>query len=219
MRTQAIEDCRYCPDPRRVAATSSALTVHVAAFLALMIPISAIEIPKLSHEDPIIHTWFVPPDQHVVVQPIPVPPIKSPPRQHVRVEPAPPTAPTATNTDPGTDVVPVSPDLDTGLDATPIPQYEAPAPSVSITCIVCVKPIYPRAELARGIQGETLVRLRIGSDGSPIEIKLERSSGNVNLDRAALDAVRKWRFAPAQQAGVPVEVDATVPVKFSILSG
>jgi protein TonB len=56
----------------------------------------------------------------------------------------------------------------------------------------------------------------VQADGLPAEISLNRSSGHPLLDRAALDAVRRWTFEPGRAAGVPVASLVVVPVRFSL---
>ena len=215
MRTQAIEDCRYCPNPSRVAATSGALTLHVAAFLVLMIPISVVQVPKLIQAPKNVLTARI-----IEQPPVPIPAVIPPLRQPQVRNPVVPVQPTPI-------VVDQPRPIDTHVEAPPPeipavdqgPELHAAPTDVAIMPRSMPKPIYPRAELVRGIEGEVVVRVRVGVDGAPVQIRLERTSGNVNLDRAALDAARKWRFFPAMQAGDAVEVETTVPVKFSILSG
>ena len=48
-----------------------------------------------------------------------------------------------------------------------------------------------------------------------LDVKVEKSSRNRNLDRAAMDAARKWRFNPGLRNGVKVGGDVRVPVNFN----
>ena len=48
-----------------------------------------------------------------------------------------------------------------------------------------------------------------------LDVKVEKSSRNRNLDRAAMDAARKWRFNPGLRNGVKVGGDVRVPVNFT----
>ena len=75
-------------------------------------------------------------------------------------------------------------------------------------------PRYPAASLRRGETGTVLVRATIGVDGRPRRIEVARSSGSRRLDRAAEDAIRRWRFQPAIRDGQPVEADVNVPIEF-----
>jgi TonB family protein len=54
-------------------------------------------------------------------------------------------------------------------------------------------PEYPAHERLMKSQGVTHVRIMIGPDGAVSSAEIVRSSGYPNLDKAALDAVRKWR--------------------------
>lgn len=76
-------------------------------------------------------------------------------------------------------------------------------------------PRYPRDALRRGESGETVLRIHVGADGVPGEIDLVRSSGSRSLDRAATDAVRKWRFQPARRGGQPIPGEVQVPISFN----
>lgn len=76
-------------------------------------------------------------------------------------------------------------------------------------------PRYPVSALRRGEGGEVLVRAEVGPDGVVTSVSLARPSGNRALDRAALDAVRRWRFEPARRDGVPTVDSVQVPIRFS----
>jgi len=88
-----------------------------------------------------------------------------------------------------------------GDDSAPVPTFN-PAPS------------YPRDALRRGETGEALLRIQVGADGNVGDIDLVRSSGSRSLDRAATDAVRRWRFQPALRGGRPVDGSVEVPIAF-----
>jgi protein TonB len=47
-------------------------------------------------------------------------------------------------------------------------------------------------------------------------VEIRTSSGVERLDRAALDAVRRWRFVPARQGDTPVDAWVLVPIRFSL---
>jgi len=64
-----------------------------------------------------------------------------------------------------------------------------------------VQPVYPATSVRRNEQGITSARLHITASGRVDEVKVERSSGSKRLDNAAIEAFRKWRFAPL--AGSP----------------
>jgi protein TonB len=84
------------------------------------------------------------------------------------------------------------------------------------TAAFCPEPIYPPALLAARIEGQVVLRLSVAADGTVVEVVVERSSGYVAMDEAALTAVRKWRFHPAQRFGMPVAVQVRKPLRFAI---
>ncbi len=60
--------------------------------------------------------------------------------------------------------------------------------------------------------GAALVRIVIARDGTVIDQR--PVSGPPGLERAAMDAVRSWRFQAYRVEGVPTEVETTVAVEF-----
>lgn len=77
-------------------------------------------------------------------------------------------------------------------------------------------PRYPRNAQRRGIAGTVMLRVHVGADGEPRDIDLIEGSGSHDLDRAATEAVRRWRFAPAMRGGQPVEAAVQVPITFNL---
>jgi periplasmic protein TonB len=54
-----------------------------------------------------------------------------------------------------------------------------------------------------GDEGEVRLDILVSAEGAVLEVKLKRTSGSELLDRAAVDAVKRWRFRPAQVDGKP----------------
>ena len=77
-------------------------------------------------------------------------------------------------------------------------------------------PIYPALARSRGQQGRVLLRVMVSAAGEPSSVAVAASSGHPLLDRAALEAVRHWRFVPAEQGGHPVAAVADVPIVFRL---
>lgn len=75
-------------------------------------------------------------------------------------------------------------------------------------------PQYPSRALRRGESGTVLVRAAIGPDGVPTSVEVADGSGSRLLDRAAVDAVRRWRFHPAMLDGQPTVGTVVVPISF-----
>lgn len=64
--------------------------------------------------------------------------------------------------------------------------------------------VYPAVSRRLGEQGEVLLGLHVLADGRIGEVQVRRSSGHPRLDRAAIDAARRWRLLPASRSGQPV---------------
>ncbi|MGB7737653.1 MAG: energy transducer TonB, partial [Steroidobacteraceae bacterium] len=71
-----------------------------------------------------------------------------------------------------------------------------------------VQPEYPKDALKRAIGGEVRVRITVAADGKVKSADIVNSSPAGVFDRAAVDAVRRWRFKPLA-AGNP-DIEATV---------
>jgi protein TonB len=77
-----------------------------------------------------------------------------------------------------------------------------------------VSPVYPQLALRANVEGVVIVEAVIAVDGSVRDARVLRSVAL--LDRAALDAVRQWRYAPTRLNGVAVPVIVTVTVQFRL---
>lgn len=77
-------------------------------------------------------------------------------------------------------------------------------------------PHYPRASIAREEEGVVLVRALVDPAGAPQRVMVFKSSGYPNLDDAALEAVRRWRFEPMIRGGRTVVSWVQVPVRFRL---
>lgn len=73
-------------------------------------------------------------------------------------------------------------------------------------------PVYPEAARRAGIRGVVSVNAHVQTDGSVGEVRVIRSIPE--LDRAAIDCAKKWRFKPALSAGRPVAVWVGIPIRF-----
>jgi len=79
-----------------------------------------------------------------------------------------------------------------------------------------LQPAYPPLAVQTRTQGQVVLRAVISREGT-IE-KLQVVSGHPLLVRAAIEAVRQWRYRPYVLNGEPVEVETQVTVNF-VLSG
>ena len=77
-------------------------------------------------------------------------------------------------------------------------------------------PVYPRRALELGQEGTVTLHAEVIPTGRPRTLKVAESSGHRLLDRAALDAVRKWEFEPKNVDGSMVTSWVRVPMRFVI---
>jgi TonB family protein len=75
-----------------------------------------------------------------------------------------------------------------------------------------VQPKYPQAALAVRAQGAVQIEATINKEGNVTHLKV--LSGDPVLARAALDAVRQWRYKPYYLDGEPVEIQTQITVNF-----
>ncbi|OWY37998.1 energy transducer TonB [Xenophilus sp. AP218F] len=80
------------------------------------------------------------------------------------------------------------------------------------------KPRYPQQSIEDGEEGTVQLRVHVSVQGTPEDVTLAASSGFPRLDRAALAAVKRWRFTPAKRGDEAIAYTYTVPVQFSLKS-
>jgi protein TonB len=79
-----------------------------------------------------------------------------------------------------------------------------------------VKPRYPESARRAGVQGITVLRVRVMESGRVGEVLIEKSAGFPDLDYSAAEAVKKWLFEPARRGKEAVSVWVLLPVKFEL---
>lgn len=78
------------------------------------------------------------------------------------------------------------------------------------------RPAYPQAARKARWEGAVVVRIFIEADGTVTAAAVKAGSGYDILDEAAVQAVKKWRYAPAKEGGVPIASLHDVRVRFSL---
>ena len=79
-----------------------------------------------------------------------------------------------------------------------------------------VTPRYPESARRAGIEGTVLLKLHVLADGGVASVTIERSSDHADLDHAAVQAIRRWRFEPARKDHRAVAAWAVLPVEFRL---
>lgn len=119
-----------------------------------------------------------------------------------------------------------SPAVETPATTTPVVAEAPPAPPAPPAPVVPPthigshlgnpKPIYPALSLELGESGNVGLRVQVSADGKAQEVSLARSSGFARLDRAAIQAVKQWRFKPATRGNEAIPFTYTFSVEFDI---
>lgn len=77
-------------------------------------------------------------------------------------------------------------------------------------------PAYPSASRRLGEEGKVMLRVFVDTEGRAGQIEIETGSGFARLDRAAREAVGRWKFVPARRGSETVGAWVLVPVVFSL---
>ncbi len=74
---------------------------------------------------------------------------------------------------------------------------------------------YPMSLWDEGVEGITVLRVRVTDTGAVDSVEVVESSGHEGLDAAAVDGARDLRFEPGRRRGNRVSMWASIPVEFS----
>jgi periplasmic protein TonB len=169
-------------------------------------------------------TSDVPESQPAVVEaPPPVPPVNETKPAPVEIvtrtetpEPAFVTEPAASTAQPQPAPAVSNPSAQP-ISAAATPPADAPAFANSrADYLFCPKPVYPREARQRRQEGLVVLSVWLSGEGLPEHVNLKQSSGFILLDKAAAEAVKRWRFAPAliQEKAVASQVE--IPIRFKL---
>ena len=120
-----------------------------------------------------------------------------------------------------TPLAPPAPPAPPALPAPPAPPPPAPpAPRVipaSNVAYLTPPPIeVPLASRRMGEEGTVQLRVLVGTDGLPKAVTVQRSSGFARLDEQAVWAMKRARFKPQTDHGVPIEWIVIAPLQYEI---
>ncbi|UXW12682.1 energy transducer TonB [Xanthomonas oryzae] len=186
----------------RIIGIAFVIALHLTALMMLLIPAVAPKAPAEKERTTMVTLVDAPP---------PPPPVKnlSPPKPSP--VPPPPEAPVVDVPEPReSDIVtPPSP-------PSPPAQPSDIGASVDISSKNMNPPKYPPAAFRAGIQGEVILIVDVDANGNVTNVSVEKSSRNRDLDRAAMDAARKWKFNASTVNGQKAAGRARVPVNFAL---
>jgi protein TonB len=99
-----------------------------------------------------------------------------------------------------------------GSAATEKPQAQVPAEVMQKLLVHRVEPVYPVDARKQNLQGVIALDIVVGREGTVVSMRA--LNGPEILAKAAMDALRWWKFAPYRLNGVPAVVETTVAVEF-----
>ena len=76
---------------------------------------------------------------------------------------------------------------------------------------------YPKSAKKDGVEGIVFVSVVIGIDGSVSGLEITESVRK-DLDQAAMEAIKKTKWLPAQKDNQPVACRITIPIQFKLKS-
>jgi protein TonB len=100
--------------------------------------------------------------------------------------------------------------------AVPAPEPAAPAFDNEVIPLVRIPPKYPRVASRRGIEGVVTVSFTITKEGTVRDPVVTQATPESVFDKAALEAILKWKFKPKLEQGQPVERQATQEIEFKL---
>lgn len=86
-----------------------------------------------------------------------------------------------------------------------------------ISALLAKQRHFPEAALLRRRQGDGAVRFHIDRSGRLLDVAVETTTGQAELDRAAVAMVRRAAPFPAVPVELPDELDVTLPVSFLVI--
>lgn len=221
------------PRAQRVAGIAAALGLHAVA-LGILLSYAPART-ALVNAVPLMVSIITP--AAPVAPPAPQTPSQSQPVKAVSPPPrasTPPPVLAAKADAPATDSAPPPPVAVPAptMAAEPVPPAVAAAPAAPVAAppvpvvppsfnaayLNNPPPAYPRLARRQGHHGTVVLRVFVGSGGSAESVQIRSSCGYEELDQAALEAVRRWRFVPARQGDQPIAAWVLVPITFTLES-
>lgn len=229
MATLDIAQELYGPTPGKPRLAKGALAI-VAALHGAAIAWLASQVAETPPQPPVLMVRMLAAEQ-------PAPVVPTPPRPPTPVKPE--TAPTKTQAKP-TPRPQVTPSPQLAAQSTApaaaevAPPAEKPAPAAAAPVAAAPAPIseprfdadyldnpapaYPPLSRRLGEEGRVVLRVFVEPDGRPSQLQVKTGSGFERLDKAAENAVRRWKFVPARRGQEAVGAWVLVPVVFSLKS-
>ncbi len=83
---------------------------------------------------------------------------------------------------------------------------------IKVTCLKCVRPIYPSIELRRGVEGKATIKIWINTNGQVTRTELLTKSGSDLIDNASLKAAKTSTFYPLDKNTI-IDIEYDLKIK------
>ena len=160
----------------------------------------------------------------------PPPPAPTPPKKQVKTPDVPVLSVAVVKVpNPVQQSAPPPPPLPALVSAPPSPPVANPGPptppappakpketDLSAKLVSAKPPSYPAESRQLKEQGTVILYIIVAPDGHVDQVSVRKSSGFFRLDRAALEAVKHWRWSPTVVDGQAVEVRGIFALPFTL---
>lgn len=222
-QTRSVPKAQPRLDSNCILGISSTLALNVLALSFLLAPMTMPAPPTVAEPRTGLEVVPIVP----IKRPTPVPQevkIVPPQKTPQPVQRTAPTAPPAIDipvlVDAGIPVTEAFTEVPPASDTPPSIESAGPVTGMQLEYVKATPPPYPRVAIVDGVEGVVLLRVLVGTDGKPVEVTVEKSSGHRVLDREAQRHVlRNWTFRPATRDGQPVQAVGIVPIDFNLDRG
>ncbi len=143
-----------------------------------------------------------------------------PKREKPDAPPPPPQMNMAKAMNPGEAVGEIVPMVDTGMELEQATSLSAGGADTDVVPLVRVDPEYPPRARQQGLEGWVDIEFTISPVGTVQDARVIGSQPTFVFDRAALKAVRRWRYNPKVEGGVAVaRAGVKVRLRFELKGG
>lgn len=77
-------------------------------------------------------------------------------------------------------------------------------------------PSYPEVAQRLGVEGDVRLRVWVSAEGRVSRVEVVRLSGTPEMDRRALESLKRWRFAPLPEGSAPVTQWGEITLRFRL---
>ena len=181
------------------------VVVHAMIAYLLSVSMGVVPMPKVLEAAQVV---FIPEQEKVIPEPEITPVKPDIAQQEVVDTPMPQVEIPPEIVAPPTDAPP--------SDTAPVASAATGAPAQDLKVTTRTDPTYPAASRRAGEEGTVRLRILVDERGMPRDIQISQGSGFPRLDQAAMDAVRKWRFAAATNGSQAITAWTNVAVTFRL---